>query len=766
MTLVSGVLLLGLPLALLLGILWVTNERSVWRYADMEQLVGFAALVVPIAAIVVLVVMISVDWSAASRAGIGFGAIAVALWLISRQWTPRVIRVFGVASVILFAFLLVDIGRGRGGLLDRTTASLDRASAAVAAFDRSPPLSDDGVAPKTGPTHKAIGKARGAFRLFETPPTTLSEERELEVSLETLRLEMGKLATAAGEETEEGALLQTAIGDIKNTVEHVRAGEAGLVDVLREGGETISADLPGQGRFNFALDAFGWVLLALAALAVWKIVERRSSQQMPGPVTLTFNGTEPGEPKDEKGEKGEKGDEKADKAGAKKPDDGGSPKSSAAATPAAQEAESAKSSEDTEKEAKPDSQETAFRTAVLQNLSEPATIPGSVETGAPITDLLELAGGIGKPALKILTSLRTLVAKPGGYAVLGDAVAPEGKGKPWKVLVRVVDRATSTQVSVETVTGKTALQACKAAGFSAAAEILSRSSRIPSWARWSPVNASTLSAYQEEGDLKDLEDALRSDPTSGILLNKVGSRYELDGRQLDALVLYARAVTAHPRYLTGGYRFAVSLNLISCNLDQWKKAPVSTRKRVIRQLERACERLKLADPELPSETGSDDLLKDRFRTLSGKVFARLLDDASTARLPWLTLRRSERQARWPQLMSIHRFSYGAAAREKWLVRSARVITSVNDRDLQRVEARAKNPKSWWQVSYNLACYHSRQNQPEVAVTWLEMALERAGSGLMGGSWLMEDPDLKSLEGLPRFKWVVSQVPPDEEESHA
>lgn len=411
-----------------------------------------------------------------------------------------------------------------------------------------------------------------------------------------------------------------------------------------------------------------------------------------------------------------------------------------------------------------EAQRTMFRTALLRNLPEPAAAPGA-DAFTSITDLAELSGGAATLLSKLADAIKGIITKPGGYVVSSDVSAPRKAGDEWTVLVRISDQTTGKQLTVKSVSGATASAACGASGFWAAADILSRSSRIPGWARWGPDAAESLALYHEVDKLSvtDLVKALARAPTSGLLLNELGNRYELDGRHLDALMLYARAVAEYPRFFVSRYRMAMSLGIVRSDIEkQWFDAPLGLRLSATGGLGRAFARLKLDATGLLNGQGLEQLpavndpvaAKAMLKCLTVRLLDRLEADAGRVHLLARALRRSERVIWWPRLLSIPKL-FGAAAEDEWLIRSARVVE--DDRDVNKVKRRALNPHSWWQLSYNLACYHAREGETEQAQHWLEVALERPGSGQMGGEWLKKDPDLKNLHGTPRFEWVVAQV---------
>jgi hypothetical protein len=212
---------------------------------------------------------------------------------------------------------------------------------------------------------------------------------------------------------------------------------------------------------------------------------------------------------------------------------------------------------------------------------------------------------------------------------------------------------------------------------------------------------------------------------------------------------------------------AVSLGMLATDVDkQWMSAPLSERIRVTEQLGRACKRLGVDGKRLSGKKGLAELPKanaievaEMLSLLARRLLDRLVKDVTWWRVVWRTLRRSERVEWVPRAQSLLN-PFGEAARQKWLFRSARLLEQTLDEnlaDLHEVERFARDGRSWWQLSYNLACFYTRKGDPEAALRWLEIGLERPGSGEMGDEWLTKDPDLKSLSGQPRFDWIVAQL---------
>lgn len=536
-------------------------------------------------------------------------------------------------------------------------------------------------------------------------------------------------------EAEPTGFWSTFVAMINEAIDALEAEPVGFIDVLRAGVEDAINDLPGQEvSLPVALDAVLGILLAVLALAWWRLVEQRSGQQVPGPVTITFTPLTP---------------PTAATSGTPAPsapaDD---PGVATQTTPASGEAQKAE-----------------FRLAVLRNLTEPGAAPGAATT-VPVTDLFELAT-LGPTWLKpVVSAVRAALSPPTGYDISADLLAPGPSRKTWQVLVRVSARSTGRQVGVQTLAGGDPTTACRAGGYWAAAAVLSRSTRVAGWARWDRHTAQAWAAYDEVDEVPTpaLEDAVRRAPDSGLLLHRLADRYDLKGRYREALALYCRAVAAHPRYPAARYRMAVSTRLVADALpEQWFKAAPSERLRVARQLQRACASVGVRT----AETGLDGLdmatAAAAGKTLSN-VHAKLMDllVRSTRRQNVLIrfLRRSERQVFWPSVRDLWR-PWGEQARRHWLVRSARPNPRQGNgksKEMRCIEDRAGDRRSWWQLSYNLACYYAHSG-PDQAVTWLERALERPGCHLMGVEWVATDPDLEPLRTHPRFQWVLAAITP-------
>jgi len=517
-----------------------------------------------------------------------------------------------------------------------------------------------------------------------------------------------------------------------------------VLDALIAGAETTVADLAVQDdALPLALERALWVILAVIVLAWWRQVERRSGAQLPGPVTIEFNGCA------------------MPKVGPAEPVDGAK-----AAEPTTPPDEPANAEKDTQK--------AEFRAAVLTNLSEPGPVPGG-QTSFPVTDLVELVSSTAGWVQPLVNALKSALNPTVGYNVIADVLGPaKSTGRTdWQVLVRVSSRATGEQVDVGLVAGDTATLACRAAGYRAAAAILDRSTRVATWARWSQDSAESWARFDNPEDvgLPELMRAVTGAPSSGLMLQRLAAKLDLDGRHREALGIYARAVAAHPRYPAARYRLVVSLSLLMHLTDQqWISAPLSDRIRVTRQLQRACISIDadIDGTNLSELPGAGPAEAHRtLRLLHQRLATQLVADASAGHVLTNTLRRSERAVWWEIAKSIGN-PWGACARQRWMARSARMASRDAGRErtneIRATAERARDRRSWWQLSFNLACHHARDGNPDEALTWLETSLERPGCEALNKQWLESDPDLKSLHGVPRFAWLVDSVAQSKQQS--
>jgi hypothetical protein len=260
-------------------------------------------------------------------------------------------------------------------------------------------------------------------------------------------------------------------------------------------------------------------------------------------------------------------------------------------------------------------------------------------------------------------------------------------------------------------------------------------------------------------------------PSSGVLLQLLAARYDLLRQPLDSLFLCARAVTAHPRYPVARYRMTVSLGMLAQSPpDLWNTTPTPERQRVIGQLRRACEAMcvdektvellgTLIEPHSDPHAAPPSAARI-FHQLTQELFVVLRQDTNVSGLIARSFRRSERDTWW--LPGVAKFGKtNPRRRSRLLALSASLIYRDCNRKtakyLKKVERFGRRPDLDWQISYNLACYYSRRDETDQALTWLEMAMERPRSGQLTGTWLAVDPDLGNIRHTERFRWVADQL---------
>ena len=431
----------------------------------------------------------------------------------------------------------------------------------------------------------------------------------------------------------------------------------------------------------------GWLLLGLVALSVLRGLLELNARQMPGPVTINYTG-----------------DQSAD-----------------------------------------------LRLAVLKNLRTPAATPGSAITQS-VTDLSALAGPEVGMVAKVVAAINTVLARDRGYAIDADVVPPSTTGSApavTSVLVRVSSAGSKQSLgsaSFEHASPETAL---RSAGYWAAGFLLARSTRIPTWASWNEQTAEALGAATAGSPtLAQLETAARTAPTSGWILHLYGNELELNGREREAVAVYARAVVSHPRYLLARYRLAVSVGMLGRNVAKsWAGVSLAERDSLCLLLTQAFERLGLDTTEVRS-LAAPGTTSGGFFQLSEQLLGTIADDTSFLRRTAAALRKSDRDATW---LSWWRGRGMSSKDLMWLATSARLVyrSSPSAGDLTAMSKVADRPDSSWQVSYNLACAYARTNTG-VAVEWLEHCLLRPGAQELRSQWVQLDPDLEPIASTARF----------------
>ena len=521
---------------------------------------------------------------------------------------------------------------------------------------------------------------------------------------EVTKTEAKKSAAAADAATERAARGEDDEGtDLVSLLEHgaIVAGSAAL------------AWLPGSPEAG----NWFWVVLAVLLLGGWWLVERRSASTVAGPVKITFNGADVGD-----ADKGTEPDKQA--------------------------------------------QEATFVTALTKNLRQPGPTPGSQAT-SPLTDLegVVTAAGPGKVLTAILTVVKSVFSAPCGSTVTAQLMRPLPGAETWRLFVVVADAATSRTFASKELADESAGDVCRVAGYWAAATVLSASPRVPQWARWSPATAHAFAAYDtaNEPTIDALRTALHEAPASSLVLHKLADRLSLDEKYADAVGLYARAVVVDPTDLTSLYRLAATLATLSRNEAPWAALTYSRRAATCAALNRAAERLGLSETLDPDRAPPQH--KADVKDLASALFKHLHDRLRLRSVALRSFSRDQREAIGSVSAVLNK--YGRSARSRASVKAAGLSVGAFDpatEALNETKTYANDPRSGWQVGYNLACHYASTEQAEDAIWWLEVALNRPGVEALGGAWLAKDPDLDSLRSHPRYLLLCDRFTTQAKES--
>ncbi|MCM0639380.1 TPR end-of-group domain-containing protein [Cellulomonas wangsupingiae] len=658
----------------------------------------------------------------AHRFLLAVGLLALMLVGVAVEWSRGPLRLLGVVGLLAVGLLLVDVGRASLRLQEATDAltTLTQVETAMKSLPEQEPepstadLVEDAVAAACATARATAPGAAGPT--CDAEPT--GEGLASQLAMVQLRLAEHRQAVLTRDDDDAAvAAAREALADAR-AAEFSTPDEVPVATAVAAGADAVLNDaLPGDDGPPVAFGTAAWILLAAAAVLAWTRIERVSTSQDLGPVTIELTSTSPS---------------------------------------------------DSEEHAR---QREAFRVSVLRNISEPRAVPGSSK--GPVADLSETVA-TGIPWLQaVLTLLQRSLNAPTGYRALVD-VAPLGPTPPqWTAMARVVDATNGAQLGVKAIFADDAVSACCIAGYWAAASLIGQSSRVPSWNRFTETTAEALAAWmQGSGDtVEALERAVARAPSSGVLLVQLANAYELAGRRTDALELYARAVAAHPTYLAAVYRLTVAVTMLALEREDqatWSTLAPRDRLRIGRQVRAACRQLGVPDGTsafLTAPRTAPATWYGCFWALSQALYARLGRRQAWWAAGVRLLRRSERPTLWARgADGVSRTE--RLRRARWVTRAGRLLTagpapSARTRaraaasapsgpELRRVAHEADDHRSWWQTSYNLACYYARRGDSGKALAYLETALSRRGSEQMAGGWLAADPDLVSLRSEPGF----------------
>ena len=717
-----------------------------------------------------------------------------------------------VAGAVVVGGLLSLLALGHLGIESIRTAHLADARSTATVLEaelRDPATSSAAPAgrPATTPSPDSVLKVvaalcqvaegqlvtvRGANTCqVRTLASTTPDARELAMDAAVANLAVARYQAAALSAPTSAALdrVATAEKQVASAVEPPPS--VSIASAISAGANAVISSVPGSADIPIALQAAGWLVLALVGLLVIRLLSLRNTTYALGPV-----GVDP-------------------------------PSGSDAANTAETE---------------------SFRTYLLHNLPEPGAVPG----GQALTAMTDIAGAVPGEATGITAAVKAVAAAisvPHGYQVQYRDLAPlPAAGAPSTgIVVRIKAVVSSKLIEQKVFRGEDRIALVRSGAYWAAARIIEMSRSVPPWARWDAATSSTLADYYradddaEPGDISNLRTAVGYAPTSGLLLLELSQQEAMEGDVLAAFTWALQAATLYPRYLNARYRLAVSASMLSAQPDPLtppgtRFAPgVSDRdKRVARAAGKAA--LIDAVVRFGKATGTGDrVVSDLARALQSEqgMEGALCDLAGHEldvgrRLTWWpyvawnALRADERRFWWIYLTSWRRpKDRRLIAWSCWLVVSARrppaelspwarakgwIFNTLYrpDSSLDQVMGPAapslvrsgafarvahysrvtSQLGQDWQVAYNLACFWSVLSKPLVppppppgggdadpppadplitqlqnmVMDLLETAVLSRNSFQLTARWLANDPDLEPLDGNGRFEALRAMLP--------
>lgn len=423
-----------------------------------------------------------------------------------------------------------------------------------------------------------------------------------------------------------------------------------------------------------------------------------------------------------------------------------------------------------------------LRVAVLQNLPEPSATPGG-EQITSVTSLIELAPGPAGNVAKAIGLVAGVLGTSYGYVIESDHVEV-AEPNSHRVLVRVRDRVNRRTLAVQLLEN-TDLSACyTSAGLWASGWILGRSSRIPSWAKWSSDTAVALAgSSRDTAKLAQMEQLAHKAPSSGLMLHRLASAYEMEGRSIQAIATYLRAIDGHPMFEAAYYRLAGNLTMLATNEvtspdrppksvdSDWSKLSDYERRDLSLRLKKGCAAINIAvheesllEVDVGRSTPARQTATYELARIASEIHGWLQTRNARSQVAFRALWRSERDDALQILMN----GQTRKAREE-VAWSASLIAAYYTRPLERDTFRAQlieaaaNPFSWWQVSYNAACLESIAQNPKTSIGLLRQCLSRPGSEQLSLKWFSQDPDLFSVRTAApdEIKSIASLLEPEE-----
>jgi tetratricopeptide (TPR) repeat protein len=725
------------------------------------------------------------DWSWAHA--VAATVVLVALVLAAAEWSALLFRLAAVAVLAATAVVTAQAGHVQlvheanpdariqatrlDSALARTMATYSKAkdtetekvkSAKEAAVGEIKKFCNtaDGAIAGTPESSDACIRSTDTNGESQSLSELRTEQAKAELSVAQLRLVVAQeleVGIAAAQRMVSSAQQQISLASNEQSIS--------LQEAIAAGGRGLAAKSPlSTNAVPVAPDILGWILLLIGAVYAYRMLEVLNSHRDTGPITV----------EDVTGDLGD---------------------------------------------AKSEQVTSHLRYAVLKNLPEPGTVPGASSSN-PLTDLLG-ADPIKNPILvAAITFVRLVGFPPRGYLVrasLATRTDIEGSGKSvdqHTAHIRVHDARTKRSVWTTACTATTRADALERGGFAAAAWILQRARSVPPWLQFSAEAAEALNAYErtrlttDDVTLKELDRAVRRDPTSGVALVQLGYAYDLAGERIEALECYERTVGLFPEYRIARYRAAIgwsALHDISGSLDNAVKqrlsllvgsadriridetkpkrtkarrigpVPTRTRAQINRSLgETNQTTASTVAPRTTSRTtGQSDTLREdlvanaiyRFKEVGDSNQLKWLFD-----LTWRSLSVYERPAlpRLGQLRWTHRTLRASSLPTRVRDLELRSQKGEKPKGLKKLTKKAEERGAPWQLRYNLACAYSvyfdynrnSKEDCEKAIKLLHDALLHPEAKQLTRKWLANDPDLKALGSQPQFdtllRWAADE----------
>ena len=440
----------------------------------------------------------------------------------------------------------------------------------------------------------------------------------------------------------------------------------------------------------------------------------------------------------------------------------------------------------------------AFRRYVVGNVAEPRTLPGSPASSG-VTDILDAGDAATKLLAKFLKAAQGLIAVQPRFTIDANYLErldiAKGSEARHEVFVRVSKGRNGESVASRAIIGNTAGVATRAAGYWAAATVISNDRTVPAWASWSPSTYRALAALdgvaglEPEDRLPLLAEAVGHDPDSGLILMQLAHELELASKPLAAFQLSVRAVICHPHYLEARYRLIASLAMMADRVDSEvaRTGGYLLDPTTWASLIDALDRLRpLGTTWTDPSSGNVGTLRTAVPLLAqperlGRALlaiakaesAQLGKDLDWKWCFWRSLNRSERTT-WLSLVLTRQGRVRRKATKATLKSMARSLQIRNQRLAAPVGSPTNIPTSsevlHWQAAYNHACSLSIAVSSSVAnaltfpkrhtqaLQMLDRTRELPGGGALTRAWVSIDPDLASLHGLPAFSAFLDTLP--------